>query len=208
MNYIAASLALFCASVSAITQQQMLQQLQELQAYTPPSMEDRLKEQIAALAQQLAPTESLAVATNCTSCGAQELTEVDFPLLKTVTAAVTPLMAHYPSEKLLASGVAELSVTEKLEHTHLIATFVERLSKKFEGLSPEAREFIKTSRFAKQPLGKSLVTTLIALQQLLKKQLAEFKNLKPQTVELKELKKITTSVCKSLDAVLAEVFGL
>lgn len=208
MNYIAASLALFCASVSAITQQQMLQQLQELQAYTPPSMEERLKEQITALAQQLAPTESPAIATHCTSCGAQELTEVDFPLLKTVTAAVTPLMAHYPSEKLLATGTPELSVTEKLEHTHLIATFVERLSKKFEGLSPEAREFIKTSRFAKQPLGKSLITTLITLQQLLKNQLAEFKNLKPQTVELKELKKITTSVCKSLDAVLAEVFGL
>lgn len=137
-----------------------------------------------------------------------EMTEIELVLFKGITAALTPLMAHYPTEKLIPQAMPNDSCEEKLEYAHVVATFLDRLKKKFETFAPEAHDFIKTKKFALQPLGKTLIATLVTLQHILQRQLEECKNNKQQSATEKELKKVTTSASKNLEALLSDGFGI
>lgn len=136
-----------------------------------------------------------------------EKTELEWTLIKSITTALTPLITAYPTERLIPADPAKVSFDEHLEQMHTIATFVTKLKTKLEVLTPEAREFIKTASFAGNPIARMLARNLLSLQSFFESQLASYKQVKPQSTLVKELKKLTTSCAKEVDALCKELLN-
>lgn len=135
-------------------------------------------------------------------------TELEWPLLKAISAALTPLIAAYPTEKLIPQDPTKCSLDEQLEQMHTVATFLTKLKIKLETLSPEARDFIKTASFAGQPMARILAKNLLSLQSLFESQLEAYKKVKPQPAMIKELKKLITSCAKEVDMLCKELLNV
>lgn len=134
-------------------------------------------------------------------------TELEWTLIKSISAALTPLITAYPTERLIPAAPAQCSFDEQLEQMHTIATFITKLNAKLETLSPEARAFIKTASFAGNSIARMLARNLLSLQSFFESQLAAYKQVKPQPLLVKELKKLTTSCAKEVDALCKELLN-
>ena len=135
----------------------------------------------------------------------EEKTELEWSLIKSISAVLTPLITAYPTERLIPADPEKVSLDEQLEQMHTIATFVTKLKTKLELLTPEAREFIKTASFAGNPIARMLARNLLSLQSFFESQLASYKQVKPQSTLVKELKKLTSGCAKEVDSLCKEL---
>ncbi len=169
----------------------LLHQLRELHGHLPPNQQETLKQQLQELAEKLhmaaPPNEASTENDQITILPSTAITTTDAILNKTIVAAFAPIIVRYPASQLLGENKDQQSISDQLEHTHLIAAFLDRMQAKLPQLAPEAREFMKTKTFATQEFGRNLQNTLFTLQYLLKKQLETYKAIKsPSNIE-KEL---------------------
>lgn len=201
---------IIATQASAIPTHVLLQQLKELQEQLPFDNTQTLRQELHELAQLLQPQNSSqqSALVQLILSSPLEMTDTEMILNKTIIAAFTPIIARYPSAQLLGEGREQQPIADQLEHTHLVASFLERIQTKLPQLSPEARELMKTKKFTAHPFGKELQKTLFGLQHLLKHQLDACKGIKsPSNVE-KELKKVTMLCSKNVTTILADAFGM
>jgi hypothetical protein len=135
-----------------------------------------------------------------------EKTELEWHLIKAISTALTPLVTAYPTEKLIPLDPTKSTLDDQLEQIHTVSTFLTKLKIKLELLKPEEREFIKTASFAGNPIARMLNKTLLSLQSLFESQLADYKQVKPQSTLVKELKKLVTASAKEVDGLCKELF--
>jgi hypothetical protein len=158
-------------------------------------------------AQQPAQAQPAAAVQEAAAPQGDERTEFEWTLIKSISAALTPLITAYPTESLIPADPTKSSLEEQLEHMHTIAAFITKLKTKLETLSPESREFIKTASFAGNPIARMLSRNLLSLQSFFENQLASYKQIKPQSTLVKELKKLTTGCSKEVDALCQELLN-
>lgn len=164
--------------------EQMLARIDELNAATPKPNQQLLA---------TAPAQT------------NELTEIELAFTKTIASSVIPIITHYSAEKLLQIPT---TLEDQLEQAHLAATFLERLSKKYDSFPSEIKTFIKSTNFCTTPFGKSLIGILLELQKNFEERIEIYKNIKQQVAVVKDLKKMATNVSKSIGTVLRTMFDL
>lgn len=128
--------------------------------------------------------------------------------MQDITNTLLPLIINPALGKILNQDVTQISFEEQLDNAYLAAAFLTKLNTKMESLSPESLEYIKSPQFAEHAFAKKLFGAVLGLRSIFEERLEAYKNIKPQSTIVKELKKIITQQKKSVEKLLQESFGM
>lgn len=189
------------AAIVAVNTTPVVPQAEEVQT------QELVQEQQPETLVSVVEPESIITPTTQTTQVDNDKTELEWALLKSIATALTPLIAAYPTERLIPAEPATLTLDEQLDQMHVIATFITKLKIKLEALTQPERDFIKTASFAGNPIARMLARNILSLQSYFESQLNSYKQFKPQPTLVKELKKLTTSCAKEVDALCKELLN-